>query len=366
MSVDIRLAHPCPHLILEEPVVLGSDRRSLVTSSPVASANAVRVLVNDSIFVPSSGLYDQAVLPATVAGPYRVPVCDRSLTLSTSTHTATIELTPNADGFVYADRIARTLISSFPNASIGVDASGRMSITDMGALGSASFVQVSGAGARWVGFVTQRGAVGRTVYPGWDIVGEPTSVLGRYPLFREPLRNNASFKVSYSTYPVRCRRCGATFVENDWEYSLQGDVLMIANEDLLVQEALKIILTRTGSNAYFPTYGTGIMDAIGKKALATTASEIKIQVRNALQLMGATQRTQAKFQQLSLEERIYTVNSVNVTQSADDPTVFLVDIVVTNASNKPVNVSIVYTAPGAVALAGTNGLSLGTQAVGLR
>ena len=57
---------------------------------------------------------------------------------------------------------------------------------------------------------------------------------------------------------------------------------------------------------------------------------------------------------------------VDVTQSADDPTVFLVDVTVSNASAKPIRVSIVYTAPGAVARAGTNGLSLGTQAVGLR
>lgn len=365
MSIDIRLAHPCPHLILEEPVALGTDRRSMRTSCPVASANAVRVLVNDSVFVPSAGLYDAAMLTAAVPGPYRVPACDRSLTVTTSQASTTIPLTPDPDGFVRPTSLARLLTAALSTAVVGVDA-GRLSITDVGSVGAASFVRVSGPGATHVGFTVQRGAVGRTVYPGWEVIGEPSSVQGRYPVFREPLQNNASFKVSYSTYPARCRRCGASFVENDWEYSLQGDALMVADEDLLVQACLKMILTRAGSNAYFPTYGTGIMDAIGKKALSTASSEIRTQVQTALQVMARSQATQGKFQQVTLEERLYTVNSVDVTQSKDDPTVFLVDVTVTNASGNPVNVSIVYTAPGAVALAGTNGLSLGTQAVGLR
>lgn len=365
MSIDIRLAHPCPHLVLEEPVALAADRRSLVTSCPVASANAVRVLVNDSFFVPSTGLYDQASLSASVRGPYRVPACDRTLTVVTSTGSTTISLVPSPDGLVYPESVARQLTVGLTGATVGVTG-GLLSVTDIGSVGRSSFVQVSGSGARWIGFVSQRGAVGRTVYPGWDIIGEQGSILGRYPVFRETLQNNAAFKVSYSTYPTRCRRCGATFVENDWEYSLQGDVLMVANEDLLVQEVLKIILTRVGSNAYFPTYGTRIVDSIGRKAVSTTASDIKTQVREALRVVSLTQATQAKFQQVSLAERLYSVRSVDVNQSAEDPTVFLVDVTVSNASDKPIRVSIVYTAPGAVALAGTNGLSLGTQAVGLR
>ncbi len=365
MSIDIRLAHACPHLILEEAVTLGADRRSLPTTCPVASSNAVRVLVNDAVFIPPTGLYEPAVLAATVPGPYRVPACDRTLTVTTGTESATVLVVPEADGLVRPERLARQLVAVLSQVTVGVDA-GRLSLTDLGSVGQASFVRVSGSAAPWVGFKVQRGAMGRTVYPAWEVQGNPSSVGGRYPVFREALRNNASFKVSYATYPSRCRRCGGTFVENDWEYSLQGDVLMLSDEDLLVQAALKLILTRAGSNAYFPTYGTSIMDSIGKKATSTTASDIKSQVRTALGEMSRSQQVQSKFQQVSLEERLYTVNSVEVTQSVEDPTVFLVDVTVTNASGRPVRVSVVYTAPGAVALAGTNGLSLGTQAVGLR
>jgi len=39
--------------------------------------------------------------------------------------------------------------------------------------------------------------------------------------------------------------------------------------------------------------------------------------------------------------------------------VFHLDISVTNGTGKPVSLNIVYSAPGAVALAGSNGQSLG-------
>lgn len=364
MSVDIRLAHPCPHLILEEPVTLGADRRSLVTSCPVASANAVRVLVNDTLVVPSAGLYEAATLSATVAGPYRVPVCDRTLTVAASGGTATVTIAPDPDGLVRPVQLAKQLTAVLPFVSVGVT-NGLLVMTDTHSVGASSYVRVSGLAAPWVGFPTQRGATGRMVYPGWEVAGNPSSASGRFPVFKEALRNNASFKASYATYPVRCRRCGGTFVENDWEFDLQGDVLIVTDEDLLVQSALKFILTRSGSNAYFPTYGTRIQDSIGKKAVSTTASDIRNQVQEALLVLSRSQGVQAKFQAVSVAERLLTVNSVEVTQSAEDPTVFYVDVVVTNASGKPVRVSIVYTAPGTVALAGTNGLSLGTQAAGL-
>ena len=365
MSIDIRLSHPCPHVVIEEPVLLASDRRTLPTSCPVASVNAVRVLVNDSVFVPSTGLYEQATLVATASGPYRVAACDRSLTVTVSTESVTVALTPGADGLVRAESIARSLVTALSSVSVGVD-SGRLSITDQGSVGPASFVRVSGPGAASVGFSVQRGCTGSLVYPGWFINGSPTSIIGRYPMFNEPLRGNPSIKVSYSTFPQRCRRCGGTYVENDWEYSLQGDVLMIADEDVLVQSALKLILTRIRSNPYHPAYGTSIMESIGTKAVATTAGNLSVQVREGLRSMMNSQALQSKFQQVTQKERMLSVNTVNVTQSKDDPTVFLVDVTVTNASGEPVAVSVVYTAPGAVALTGSNGLSLGTQAVGLR
>src|SRR5210317_2341150 len=74
VSVEIQAGFPCPHLVVEEPVVLGADRRSLQTRAPVANATSVRILVNNEVYIPASGLYSQALLQAR-SGPYRIERC---------------------------------------------------------------------------------------------------------------------------------------------------------------------------------------------------------------------------------------------------------------------------------------------------
>jgi len=68
---------------------------------------------------------------------------------------------------------------------------------------------------------------------------------------------------------------------------------------------------------------------------------------------------------VSLKERLYSVLAVEVLQHKNDPTTFLVDVVVTNGTGVPVSLSIVFAVPGAVALAGTNNLTLGLETTGL-
>ena len=326
----------------------------MLTSCPVVSTNSVRVLVNDSFFVPSGGLHDQAVLSAVQRGPYRIPECDRSLTVASSQGTVTLTL-PAA---ITADNLARLVIAALPTVSATV-VDGRLVLQDVGNVGAASYIRLSGPGVAYVGFTVQRGVNGTTSYPGWTVLGDPN--IARYPVFNAPIPNSPSIKVTYATQPNQCKRCVSTYVENDWQYNLQGDTLMVVDEDLLVQSCLKVVLTRLGSNVYHPTYGTSLMDRIGSKASSTTAALIAQDVRAALSLVLSSQAQQIRFQQVTAKERLYAIRSVDVTQSADDPTMFKVDVTVSNASNEPISVSVVYTAPGAVALRGTNGLSLGLR-----
>jgi hypothetical protein len=92
---------------------------------------------------------------------------------------------------------------------------------------------------------------------------------------------------------------------------------------------------------------------------------IKEDVSNALKKVQDLQRSQAKYQLVTEKERLYAVRDVLVTQDENDPTVFRVRVIVSNGSNKPIVIDIAYVAPGAVALAGTNGMSLGLQPTGL-
>ena len=91
---------------------------------------------------------------------------------------------------------------------------------------------------------------------------------------------------------------------------------------------------------------------------------IKQDISNALKKVQGIQTKLRQFQNISLREMLYKIISVDVVQG-DDPTTFLVSAVVQNAAAKPINLKVVYTAPGAVALGGSNGLALGVTGAGL-
>ncbi len=381
MSQEIRAGFPCPHLLIEEPVLLSSDRQSLQTKAPVGNASSVRILVNDSVYVPSEGLLSQASLSSSKAGPYRIVTCQDGIgsdgnlfTVTTPTSSVTVSL-PVGER-VSLQEVQRVLRASkaFDIVVIG-DKEGALTLTDLNTAGTESYVRVTGGGATALGF-SQRGARGAIVYPGWSLASKQDLFPGvkpagynlvpaRYPRFSSPISGNPTFKVTYAAMPERCPRCGATYVENDWRFNFQGDVVEITNEDLLYQACMKAILTVQGSNPYYPTYGSKITTRIGEKISGSTALLIREDVQQALQAVKNLQLGQKKYQAVSNKELLYKVDSVVVRPSTDDPTIFFVDITVRNASNEPVNITTVFSVPGTIALAGTNGQVLGIETAGL-
>lgn len=381
MSVEIRAGYPCPHLIMEEPVALGSDRRTLSTKGPIAGAASVRILVNNSAYVPASGLYAQATLTSSMAGPYRVERCVGTIgpdgnifTVTTGSGTATIRLPEGAR--VPLAQIQRALrLSTINDLVVVSELSGSLSLIEANGAGTESYIRVSGPGATTLGFI-QKGARGQQVYPGWDLLARsdlnpttvPTGVTivpARYPIFKEPLRGNPTIKVTYASMPERCPRCNATYVENDYRFNPTGDVITISNEDLLYQACLKAILTVQGSNPFHPAYGSKITTRIGRKIVSASAALVKEDVQNALQQVQRLQQGQRRYQEVRDRELLRTIQSVDVRPSEADPTIFFVDVVVRNGSTEPVKLTTVFSVPGAIALAGSNNLTLGLEAAGL-
>ena len=375
VSREIQIGHPCPHLIIEEVVALGADKKSLSTRAPVASANSVRILVNNQVYVPPGGLYSKAILSGSV-GPYRIEKCvgfagpeGNTLTVTASQGTVTVDLPVSQR--LSVDRLVRALKLTPLDDLVGITSvNGSVTFTDNHATGPESVVKVGGDGADSLGFV-QRGTRGREVYPGWTLVSRqdvlPSADLrglfpvpARYPRFKKPVPNGSDFKVTYTAMPERCPRCQATYIENDYRFNQMGEVRTIINEDLLYQACLKAILTMKGSNPYHTGYGSSIMTRVGRKRMAAAAGAIRQDIIQALRGVQGIQGGQRKFQQVTDRERLYRVEDVSVTPT-DDPTVVRVGVVVVNGSNRPVSLNIVYSAPGAIALAGSNGQSLGVS-----
>ena len=381
MSVEFRAGFPCPHMIMEEPVALGADRASLITLAPVASAASVRVLVNDSNYVPAEGLKSQATLKSSSSGPYRILPCSELngpdanlLTVMTNAGASSIRL---PTGYrVSADSIIREIRLNTPlyNLVEPSQEDGVLVLTERNYTGQESTLTVSGRAVTGLGF-SQRGARGKTVYPGWGLFSRQsvypglipgvTLVPARYVKFFSPLQGNPTIKVSYAAMPERCVRCGATYVENDYRFDLSGDPVRITNEDLLYQACLKAVLTAKGSNPFHPSYGSQLTKRVGLKIAGQSALLIRQDVQEALQQVKNLQAGQKKYQSVTNKELLYSVDHVDVRPSQEDPTVFFVDVVVRNGSNQPINLTTVFSVPGTIALAGSNGQALGLERAGL-
>jgi hypothetical protein len=381
MSIEFQLAWPCPHLTVEEVVPLGVDRVSLDPRQPIAAAGQVRILVNDDFFIPRGGLYSAAMLYSSVSGPYDLQVGVDSFTVETSEGTATLSFGVTSSVPLIrltTDQVIQRIQRASWTHVEARNENGYLVLVDPSQVGPAAYVKVSGSAAASLGFGQpclpgqpgssngrQRAAFGREVYPGWDLYLRPDTITNRAIQFRAKLKTNPMLKVTYSVPVQRCLRCQSTFAENDYRFDASGNMIIIQNEDLLYQAALKILMTDRGSNSFFPWYGTTLRERIGSKALSGVASVLNEDVRKSLSRMQALQTEQAKYQQMSFKERIYAVLSVDVKRHVQDPTTFMIRVVVQNASGQPIDLKIVFTVPEVVALMGSNGLMLGTEAAGL-
>jgi len=347
MSFDVQLAHTCPHLTLEEPTLLGADRRSLVTSQPCVLSGAVRVWANGEHQIPQGGLHSFATLHGSVSGPFNITAATGTLTINTSM--ATVTVTCPVGVRVTATRVVAAITAAtVPSVLRATNEGGHIVLVDTARVGVAGWVRVSGTAASAVGFGVQRAVRGRQVYPGWQM--HETSVEGfsvsRFPRFVSTVRNGTRFTVSYTAPRELCKRCQASAIENDYRHTADGTIAMVGDENLLQQLCLKVILTALGSNPYYTWYGSSITKRIGTKALGQVQALLREDVLNALQVAQRLQKAQAQYQQVTAKERLYAIRSVAVYPHRLDPTTFLVEADVQNASSETVNLSVVFTVPG--------------------
>jgi len=373
MSKDVQLAWPCPHRTLEEVVPLASDRRSLPTRQPIAGAGSVRVTANDDVLIPQGGLFVSAQLFGTVSGPFDLVAGDDSVTVTTPAGSETVSFKVSGTSRLTTDQAIKKFQQANFQVAVVENVNGHLVFSDWSKIGPDSFVRIDGPAAWALGFgsvtcgpgTRQRAARGRQLYPGWGLQVRQDTIVNRYPVFDSPVASNPFFKVSYTVPRERCLRCGAVTVENDWRFGEDGQLVRIENENLLYQACLKLLLTDRGSNPYHVWYGTTLRSRIGAKAIGSLSAIIAEDVRTALSKFQSVQEQQGKYQAVTFKERLYAVKSVTASPHKQDPTTWLVDVTVQNASGDPISLSIVYTAPGVVALMGSNGLMLGTEAVGL-
>lgn len=370
MSQDLQIAFPCPHLAVEERVPLSADRRELELPRPLASTALVRILANQKYVIPSTGLKSQAKVKGGAPGPYQIVSGQNELEIQTTDIGVTATL-PTGTRVPSGEIIAAINESLGGSTALTVSRDdGRILFSENDNYGQNSRILLGGSAAASIGFGEQRGARGRDILPGWAPFSKESDALLDTPTFRglrfnKPLKGNWFFQVTYSMPPNLCSRCAGTRVENDWRLDEAGLLFLVKNENLLVQATQKILLTTVRSNPFHTWYGTRLAQIPGSKNTANVVGLIQDDARRALEAYQSLQRKQARYQRITPEERLESVDSVQAFPVQGNPTAFTLEVVVRNGSFRPVNVSIVFTVPGVVALAGSNGLSLGTDAVGI-
>ena len=364
MSYDVQLGFPCPHVIGEESVPLGADRRTLYTSKPISGASFLRVVANDTYTVsPFTGYVTAASVVSARREPYRVTPVNNTLTILSQMGQITLTL---PIGYLSAAQVT-TAINKVASSLVAVTSpNGYLTLTDQGPPGAKSRVQLSGTALSALGFDQQSASKGKILVPSWRLYSrnainpeDSVDSLGYYIAFDQPVKSGMYFTVTYTVAPNLCLRCLTTEVENDYRFDSQGNTMVVRDENLLYQSVLKVILTDIRSNIYYSWYGSTLSSLIGSKVLGGSAAGIRQSVTTALTTFQNLQNSLAKYQQITPKERLFAVDGVGVTPSSTDPTVFLIEVNVRNYSGDPVNITIVYTTPGTFALPGTNQLTLG-------
>lgn len=364
MSFDIQLAHPCPHRAVEEKVDISSDRRIISTSQPIAGGSTLTLYANDTI-IPRGGLYSSATLRSRIAGPFFISKHKNKLIISSTKDHIEIDLPVSSfNSRLSVQNLASEIRKKAKSILAEVD-NGYLVLTDLSTIGTQSVIQVLGSAKDSLGYDRQNTARGQQIYPGWDLYAPPNLVnsfdditLYRGVKFRYPIRSNPYFRISYQTYREKCKRCQSSNVENDYRFGSKGNTLVIENENLLYQSAVKILLTDKGSNPFFKGYGTNLRARIGSKAVGFISQSISQEVRSALAKFQQYQSTQSNYQEVSLKERLYSVVSVEVFQVENDPTTFIVDVVIQTAGGSPIQLDVVFTTPSTVGRLVQNGIPL--------
>lgn len=346
MSYDRQIDQTCPHIVVQEFLPVEIDRVTVMPIRPIASSNSVEIRLNGEINVPPSGVHSDARILSQQRGPMTVQAGVNDTVIlrvgNGAPQTAQLHACSNRP----VQEIATLLSNSIGGVTFFADATGRLGIrsNDLGT--SANFMALPGSTfLTSVGIPLNRQYRGATVVPAWTLVRD-TSTLSDRPrrniVFNEVLKGFADYlEITYSTVRQECRRCGATGMEDDWRYAINGEVVQVVDEALLIQEVEKIMLTIQGTNTFHQWYGTHLLDSIGKK-LAPNGAVLNLlynDIQTAFRRWQSIKRQQEGpkvGQKVSDREFPQELVSIDMHPSSQDQTVVFIDVTIQNRSQDPI------------------------------
>lgn len=169
----------------------------------------------------------------------------------------------------------------------------------------------------------------------WNLEKDDSSFLGQKTkiVFNKKRRSLDDFyEISYSVPLQYCPKCFGLKVHNDESFSNLGKINTVANEEKLLQEVKKGVLTELGSNAFHTWIGTRIHKLVGSKVYnadivrANVIQEVSVYLENYL----SVQTQQAQYQSVTDRESFFKILVIEATQDTNDPTFWIVSIIFQN------------------------------------
>lgn len=107
----------------------------------------------------------------------------------------------------------------------------------------------------------------------------------------------------------------------DIKLGSDADFAVVADNDKLIQDIIKFIVTPLGSNKFQPSVGSLINQRLVGQVLnaQNTVTVLQSSVQEALVLLQKLQKQQALTQALTPSEMLVSINSINVERDSVDP-----------------------------------------------
>lgn len=108
---------------------------------------------------------------------------------------------------------------------------------------------------------------------------------------------------------------------NDLKINPDGSIQTVRDNEKLIQDIIKALLTQVGDNRFFPWYGNSLAGNLVGYILDsnTIASEAERSIQTTLSQLMALQKAQSQTQYVSAGEMIAAIRSVTVLRSNIDP-----------------------------------------------
>jgi len=157
---------------------------------------------------------------------------------------------------------------------------------------------------------------------GWHVESDPRYVLSKRSkivLDHRAKSTNNFYHISYSTMPEICPKCRGLRILSDTSYTQLGKTRLVENEEKLLQEVKKGLVTELGSNAFHTWIGTEIHTLIGSKVFNIDALRARIvqEVTKYLDKYLDIQVQQSRYQEVTNRESYYKTLSIEVTPEYD-------------------------------------------------